>query len=195
MTPPTPLPRESAKAFHAFTIYLEQGQKRSRARVGKTLGVSRQNIDKWADRFHWSERVKAALIADTERAARADEIAKLNVAEERERLALRHTEQKLRAAERLFKRAHEVLRSSTKGTRPHDSARMFVVAALLGDQALGVSGSDFGLRPTFQPVVHVTLHRDAMSDEAQRHQEEFFAKHPELIRPKNGLLENNGTTA
>ncbi len=127
------------------------------------------------------------MIANTERAARADERAKLDVAKERERLALRHTERKLQASERLFKRAHEVLRQSTKGTRPHDSARMFAVAALLGDQAVGINGSgsaSFGLNPIAPPNIRVVINRDQQSDQVKRNEDAFFAAHPELIRPR-----------
>src|SRR5438093_4065735 len=198
MTPPTPLPRESAKAFHAFTLYLTD-PKRSRVRVGRKLGVSRQNIDKWADRFHWSERVREAMIADTERSARAAEQAALNIAEEKERLALRHAHQKLRASERLFERAHEVLKESTRKSRAPDAAKMFAVAAALGNEALGLEGSAqtaaFGLRPTAQPIIRVVLRYDAQSMQRKKNEDKFFAEHPEIRRPKNGFEDATRLTA
>jgi len=192
---PTQLTDESSRAFSAFKAYCAD-PKRSIRRCARKLRKSPTIIARWSKKHRWQKRLRELALEDCKRAVAADTEAKLNIAKERERLALRHAERKLQASERLFSKAHEVLRQSTKGTRPHDSAKMFVVAALLGDQALGVSGTNFGLRPTFQPVIRVTLHRDAMSDKMLRQQEEFFAKHPELVRPKNGLgLEDeNGAT-
>src|SRR5438093_10647210 len=119
MTPPTPLPNESAKAFHAFTIYLTD-PKRSRVRVGKKLGVSRQNIDKWADRFHWSERVRSAMIADAERSARAADQAALNVAEEKERERLKFQQRALEVSQRAIEKGLEILKQPAKGNKPAD---------------------------------------------------------------------------
>jgi len=201
MTPPTPLPRESAKAFHAFTIYLAQGAKRSRARVGKKLGCSRQNIDKWADRFHWSERVREAMIADTERSARAAERAAFDVAKEKEKLALRHARQKLQASQLLFAKAREVLRQSAKKSRAPDAAKMFLIASTLGNEAVGfersAQSSHFGLHPVAAPIIRVVLRRDAQSERVKELESEFFRRHPEIRRPKNGfeLEDGNGTVA
>jgi hypothetical protein len=114
----------------------------------------------------------------------------LSVAEERERLALRHSERKLQASERLFARAHEVLKESMKNSRPSDSARMFVVAALLGDQALGLGGGTtgaFGLNPAVAPIINVVIKRDAQSRKVKEYEDEFFRRHPEIRRPRNGL--------
>src|SRR5262249_9059534 len=151
----------------------------------------RQNIDKWADRFHWSARVRAAMIADTERSARAAERAAFDVAKEKEKLALRHREQKLQASRLLFAKAREVLRQSAKKSRAPDAAKMFLVASTLGNEALGLAGSAqtaaFGLRPTAQPIIRVVLCRDALSAQRKKYEDKFFAEHPEIRRPKNGL--------
>ena len=52
-------PRESAKAFAAFTEYLNQGPERSLAAVGQKLGKSLVLIERWSSRWHWAERVQA----------------------------------------------------------------------------------------------------------------------------------------
>src|SRR5262245_48492622 len=103
----TPLKNETAKAFHALQIYRDLGPKRSLAKVGKKLGVSRQLLERWSKQHSWQKRIRALMIADAERSARAAKQAALNIAEEKERLALRHAHQKLRGSERLFERAHE----------------------------------------------------------------------------------------
>ena len=189
MTPPAPLPRESAKAFHAFQLYLTD-PKRSRVSVGKKLGVSRQAIGKWADRFHWSERVKTAMIADTERAAKADELAKLNVAEERERERLKFQQRAVEASKRATERGLQILKQSAKGSKPSDAARLLAVGDMIGRAALELTPSgagSFGLHPTITPVIKVVLRRDATSLRVKELEDKFFAEHPEIRRPKNGF--------
>jgi hypothetical protein len=190
MTPLTPLPHESAKAFHAFTIYLAQGPKRSRAKVGRELGVSRQNIDKWADRFHWSERVRAAMIEDTERTAKAAEQAALNIAEERERERLRFRQRALEVSRKATERALAILKQPLKGSRPHDAARLLAVGDAIGRAALGLNGASgesgaFGLHPVGMPNIKVVIHEDEQSRQQRKRENEFFAAHPEIKRPAN----------
>ena len=52
-------PRESAKAFAAFSLYLGMGPERSLAAVGKKLGKSKVMMEKWSRRFDWPARVVA----------------------------------------------------------------------------------------------------------------------------------------
>ena len=52
-------PRESAKAFAAFSLYLSQGAERSTREVGKQLGKSEGLIERWAAKFDWRSRVAA----------------------------------------------------------------------------------------------------------------------------------------
>ena len=197
MTPPTPSRGESAKAWHAFTLYLRQGPKRSRAKVGRELGVSRQNIDKWADRFHWSERVRTAMIADTERVARAADAAALDAARARERERLKFQQRALEASKRATERGLQILKQSAKGSKPSDAARLLAVRDMIGRAALGVGGSEqtgaFGLRPTAQPIIRVVLHTDAQSEQLKKNEDEFFRQHPEIRRPRNGLENVNAT--
>ena len=64
-------PRESAKAFAAFSLYLSQGAERSTREVGKQLGKSEGLIERWAAKFDWRSRVAAhaAHLAIVEREA------------------------------------------------------------------------------------------------------------------------------
>ena len=52
-------PRESAKAFAAFSLYLSLGPERSTREVGKQLGKSEGLIERWAAKFDWRGRVAA----------------------------------------------------------------------------------------------------------------------------------------
>ena len=67
-------PRESAKAFAAFKIYLDMGSERSLATVGQKLGKSLVLIERWSSRWHWAERVAAHAghLAEIERLAIQD---------------------------------------------------------------------------------------------------------------------------
>jgi hypothetical protein len=64
-------PRESAKAFAAFSLYLSLGAERSTREVGKQLGKSEGLIERWAAKFGWTDRVAAhgAHLAIVEREA------------------------------------------------------------------------------------------------------------------------------
>src|ERR1035438_9823492 len=64
-------PRESAKAFAAFSLYLSLGPKRSLAAVAQTLHKSVTIFGRWSAKFGWPERVAAhaAHLALVEREA------------------------------------------------------------------------------------------------------------------------------
>ena len=64
-------PKESAKAFEAFALYLGMGAERSLAKVGQRLGKSGSLIERWSRRFGWTDRVSehAAHLAAVEREA------------------------------------------------------------------------------------------------------------------------------
>ena len=53
------LSKESAKAFCAFSIYLNLGSERSLAAVGRKLGKSVGLLERWSSRWRWLERVAA----------------------------------------------------------------------------------------------------------------------------------------
>lgn len=52
-------PGESEKAFAAFQCFLDLGEERTIAEVGRKQGKSRSQIDGWRSRFNWRERAAA----------------------------------------------------------------------------------------------------------------------------------------
>ncbi len=67
-------PGESHKAFTAFKLYLDQGDKRSLKAVGRKLGKSTVVIERWSVRWHWQDRLRAwiAHVQEVEAAALED---------------------------------------------------------------------------------------------------------------------------
>jgi len=64
-------PKESARAFEAFSTYLNMGPDRSLAKVGQKLGKCTVVIEKWSAKFDWPARVQAhaSHLAAVERTA------------------------------------------------------------------------------------------------------------------------------
>ena len=64
-------PRESSKAFAAFSLYLSLGPQRSLAAVAQKLCKSKVVIERWSSNFDWVSRVQAhsAHLAVAEREA------------------------------------------------------------------------------------------------------------------------------
>lgn len=64
-------PKESVKAFAAFSLYLNMGTERSLVAVGRKLGKSGALLERWSARFAWPARVAAhaAHFAAVEREA------------------------------------------------------------------------------------------------------------------------------
>lgn len=64
-------PKESAKAFEAFSVYLNMGPERSLAAVGQKMGKSKSLLERWSAKFDWPGRVQAqaAYLAVVEREA------------------------------------------------------------------------------------------------------------------------------
>lgn len=52
-------PRETAKAFRAFKIFLDIGEDRNIQKVANILGCSWQNVRRWYDCWQWRERAAA----------------------------------------------------------------------------------------------------------------------------------------
>jgi len=65
------LPRESEKAFAAFSLYLSLGPQRSLAEVAQKLHKSVTMLGRWSAKFDWPTRVAAhaAHLAIVEREA------------------------------------------------------------------------------------------------------------------------------
>ena len=136
------LPRESEKAFAAFSLYLSQGAERSTREVGKQLGKSEGLIERWAAKFDWRSRVAAhtAHLAIVEREA-IEAVARGKSAEWSSR------EQKLRETEWAMHEA--AIAAAKKGLAAYmerdkvyanlaDIARMLEIASKLGRLATGL---------------------------------------------------------
>jgi len=138
-------PRESAKAFAAFSLYLSMGAERSTREVGKQLGKSEGLIERWSAKFGWTDRVAAhgAHLAIVEREA-VEAVARSKAAEWESR------EQKLRETEWAMHEA--AIAAAKKGLDAYmarekvyanlaDIARMLEIASKLGRLATGL-GTD-----------------------------------------------------
>jgi hypothetical protein len=138
-------PRESNKAFAAFSLYLSLGPERSLDVVRKKLGKSARLIQRWSGKFDWTERVSAhgAHLAVVEREA-IEAAARGKAAEWSSR------EQKLRETEWAMHEA--AIAAAKKGLAAYmerdkvyanlaDIARMLEIASKLGRLATGL-GTD-----------------------------------------------------
>src|SRR5690349_18346029 len=136
-------PKESAKAFEAFSTYLNMGPERSLAAVGQRLGKSKALLERWSRKFDWPGRVQAqaAYLATVEREA-TEAVARGKAAEwlkrqqdVREREWQMH-EKCIAAAERAF----QAFMSREKVyANLADIARMLEVASKLGRLASGLA--------------------------------------------------------
>jgi hypothetical protein len=189
---PIQLPDESQRAFAAFKKYVAMGDKRSIRAVCRKHGKDRATCEKWSKKYRWQERLRELELDDCRRAVKADEVAKLSLAEERAREQIKFQQRALEASKRATARALQILKQSAKGSKPSDAARLLAVADMIGRAALeltpsGSGAGAFRLNPTAAPVFRVVLRRDAKTDERRRLEDKFFAEHPEIKRPKNGL--------
>ena len=139
-------PRESAKAFAAFSLYLSQGAERSTAAVAKELAKSEQLVRRWSAKFAWTDRVAAhaAHLAIVEREA-IEAAARGKAAEWESR------EQKLRETEWAMHEA--AIAAAKKGLAAYmdrekvyanlaDIARMLEIASKLGRLATGLGDGE-----------------------------------------------------
>ena len=136
-------PNESAKAYAAFTTYVNQGPKRSLAAVGQALGKSEGLIERWSRRHGWGPRVRAhdAHLAAVEREAaeaqaraKADEWLRRQVELREQEWAIH--EDCMRAAREALKRFHENVR---RGANLGDVSRIIEVASKMGRLASGLA--------------------------------------------------------
>jgi hypothetical protein len=138
-------PRESNKAFAAFSLYLSLGPERSLDVVRKKLGKSARLIQRWSGKYDWTERVSAhgAHLAIVEREA-IEAAARGKAAEWSSR------EQKLRETE--WEMHEKAIAAAKKGLDAYmerdkvyanlaDIARMLEIASKLGRLATGL-GTD-----------------------------------------------------
>ncbi len=138
-------PRESDKAFAAFSLYLSLGAERSTRTVGKQLGKSEGLIERWAAKFDWRSRVAAhaAHLAVVEREA-VEAVARSKAAEwESREQQLRETEWAMH--ERAIAAAKRGLDAYMEREKVYanlaDIARMLEIASKLGRLATGL-GTD-----------------------------------------------------
>jgi len=137
-------PRESTKAFAAFSLYLSLGPQRSLAVVAQKLAKSQQLLKRWSTKFEWPARVQAydAHLAVVEREA-AEALARANAAEREKRKQQVLDEEwelhndAIRAGREALKRFYEKGKGATLG----DIARMLELASTLGRLATGLSTS------------------------------------------------------
>ena len=160
-------PRESAKAFAAFSLYLSLGAERSTREVGKQLGKSESLIERWAAKFDWRSRVAAHAthLAIVEREA-------IEVAARSKAAEWQSREQKLRETEwAMHERAIEAAKRGLDAYMSRDKvyanladiARMLEIASKLGRLATGL-GTDGERRngddlPTVRVEVTVALEK------------------------------------
>ena len=160
-------PREGAKAFAAFSLYLNLGPERSTREVGKQLGKSEGLVERWAAKFDWRSRVAAygSHLAIVEReAVEATARAKGPQWEAREQ-QLRETEWAMH--ERAIAAAKRGLDAYMERDKVYanlaDIARMLEIASKLGRLATGL-GTDGERRkgddlPTVRVEVTVALEK------------------------------------
>ncbi len=135
-------PRESAKAFAAFSLYLSLGPQRSLAAVGEQLGKSKTLMERWSRKFGWPARVaaQAAQLAMVQREAVAavarDKAAEWEVREQQ----LRETEWEMHEkAIAAAKRGLDAYMAREKVyANLADIARMLEVASKMGRLATGL---------------------------------------------------------
>ena len=160
-------PRESDKAFAAFSLYLSLGPERSTAAVAKKLAKSEQLVRRWSAKFGWTERVTAysTHLAVIEREA-IEATARGKAAEwESREQKLRETEWAMH--ERAIAAAKRGLDAYMEREKVYanlaDIARMLEIASKLGRLATGL-GTDGERRkdddlPTVRVEVTVALEK------------------------------------
>jgi len=139
-------PRESAKAFAAFSLYLNMGPERSIEAVRRKCGKCSRLIQRWSGKFNWPARVQAhgAHLAIVEREA-VEAVARSKAAEwEKRETQLRETEWSMHEA--AIAAAKRGLDEYQKKEKIHanlaDIARMLEIASKLGRLATGLDKSN-----------------------------------------------------
>ena len=136
-------PKESAKAFAAFSVYLNLGPERSLETVRVKCGKSSRLIQRWSSRWKWAERVEAhtGYLATVEREA-VEVVARGKSAEWLKRQqALRETEWEMH--EKCIAAAKRGLAAFMEREKVYanlaDISRMLEVASKLGRLASGLA--------------------------------------------------------
>jgi hypothetical protein len=139
-------PRESAKAFAAFSLYLSQGAERSIEECARKFLKSSRLLRRWAKKFDWPARVAAhgAHLAVVEREA-IEAVARGKAAEwESREQKLRETEWEMH--ERAIAAAKRGLDAYMEREKVYanlaDIARMLEIASKLGRLATGLGDGE-----------------------------------------------------
>lgn len=135
-------PSESAKAFAAFSVYLNLGPKRSLAAVAQQLAKSGQLLKRWSARFDWPGRVQAhaAHLAMVEREAQ-ELVTRARAAEWIQRRE-EHRQEEWDLRGELIVAGRAVLarfKDGAKGATLGDVARALDLASKLGRLASGMA--------------------------------------------------------
>ena len=154
-------PRESNKAFAAFSLYLSLGPERSTAEVAKKLAKSEQLIRRWSAKFAWTDRVAAhgAHYAIIEREA-VEAVARSKAAEwEKRETQLRETEWAMH--ESAIAAAKKGLAAYMEREKVYanlaDIARMLEVASKMGRLATGLGTEGERFKGDDLPMVRVEV--------------------------------------
>ena len=136
------LPKEGAKPFAAFAIYLSLGPERSLTVVGQKLGKSVGLMERWSRRFDWSARVQAhaAHLAIVEREA-TEALTRTSAAQWLVRRE-EHRQEEWVIRSELIAAGRKVLKRFTegdKGATLGDVARALDLASKLGRLASGLA--------------------------------------------------------
>ena len=160
-------PRESAKAFAAFSLYLSLGAERSTAAVAMKLAKSEQLVRRWSAKFGWTDRVAAhaAHLAVVEREAIEATVRGRAASWERREQAWKETEWAMheRAIAAAKRGLDEYMKREKVYANLADIARMLEIASKLGRLATGL-GTDGERRngddlPTVRVEVTVALEK------------------------------------
>ncbi len=135
-------PRESAKAFAAFSVYLNLGPERSLAVVARQLAKSEQLLKRWSARYDWPARVQAhaAHLATVER--EAQEVMTRTRAAEWIQRREDHRQEEWDLRGELIVAGRAVLtrfKDGAKGATLGDVARALELASKLGRLASGMA--------------------------------------------------------
>ena len=135
-------PKESAKAFAAFSLYLSLGAERSLATVAQKCTKSSRLIKRWSSKYDWTARVQAhaAHLALVER--QATEVAVRSKAAEWLARQSEHRDEEWKVRGELLEAGREALRRWKANPQRCGSlegiARMLELASKLGRLASGM---------------------------------------------------------
>ena len=137
------LPKESNKAFAAFSLYLSLGDQRSLRDVGQKLGKSMVVVERWSAKFDWPARVQAyaghmATVEReaTEALARVSAVDWIKRQEAHRREEWEHRDRLVRLARRAIERWEK---NEEKCGTLEGIARLLELASKLGRLASGMA--------------------------------------------------------